>query len=229
LPEGISLPVEDYGPDYYDLPIDFQQDEFVLDLPIEEEPQANPELANRAKKIIRLQGEYEKDVLRFLLSQLQAPNNLEIVTYLKDELAEIVFSDPILAKIYGLFCNELELGRFPSLEYFMSIEDRDMVNFIAGLISNPVQVSANWKNMHNISTQKEEDNLADSAVTYVFRLKLLIIRSQLYEIHKKLKTSTDAETDELLTQYQVLKQEENALGVEIGQVISDFHIGGATA
>lgn len=200
--------------------------------PLPDAPAAEqPELASRSRRMVKLQGEYEKEVLRFLITHTDngGEQAVELAQYFLHELHDVAFSNPMYERIYGFYCQELEEGRLPSMAYYMALEDRELANAVASLVGLNIEVSPNWKDKHLIVTPREEDDLQNAAFNTIARLKLIVLRAQVFEVHLQIQSATDdAVVDELLQQYSDLKAQEVVLGEEIGQVLSDFHIGRAS-
>lgn len=187
----------------------------------------NPEEVNRSFVDFAEPDEYqEKDMLRVLLmygdrmAHWDESTDSYIGPYIILHLDDVVFNNPLYAKVVELYKKELEEGRLPTEKTFIQHPDRKIAELAVSLISTPYVLSENWYNMHNISVPEETEKLQGTVMGAIFHLKKKKIASILANKQKEIQEEKDAEKQlTLMVQYKELKELERYISSYLGSVI----------
>ncbi|WP_442794263.1 DNA primase [Pelobium manganitolerans] len=168
----------------------------------------------------------ERDMLRVLLmygdrmAHWDESTDSYIGPYIILHLDDVVFNNPLYAKVVELYKKELEEGRLPTEKTFIQHPDRKIAELAVSLISTPYVLSENWYNMHNISVPEETEKLQGTVMGAIFHLKKKKIASILANKQKEIQEEKDAEKQlTLMVQYKELKELERYISSYLGSVI----------
>lgn len=134
---------------------------------------------------------------------------------------EIHFEHPVYRKIFEEIVNKIsETNESIELQHFTSHENPEIAQITAQLLSNPYELSENWKK-NKIYVNGEEQLLRKTVTTSVLALKANKIAQILQKIQKEIKQTGDIDLQvELLRKYQRHKDVLAAIHKELGRVIS---------
>jgi DNA primase len=168
----------------------------------------------------------ERDMVRVLLMYGDRMANWDDTTdtyigpYIVLHLDDVVFSNPLYAKIVKFYKEELEQGRLPKEKDFIQHQDREISTLAVSLISSPYHLSENWYNMHNITVPDETEKLRGTVMGAIFHLKKKKIGSIIATKQEAIKTETDADNVMILMkEYLELKEVEKYISNYLGSVI----------
>lgn len=144
-----------------------------------------------------------------------------ILTHILDD--EIEFHSPVYAWILSSYISYFEDYKvFPEAEYFVKDLDPKYSEAIAGIITSPYELSANWSERHHIYTETEEQNLKRAVFDPLMRLKLLYIKTLIQKIEEELKLAeNEADMTALLQQENIkLTHMQNEVAAFFGMTFS---------
>jgi len=166
----------------------------------------------------------EKEVLRILLNygNLDFTYNKEKVTVsemiINDLGADkIEFSNPLFNKLYLNLINIYNKENTVNSKYFINHKDSEIVELCVDLMSNKHSISKNWKELHNILTEREEENIKKTTEKTILALKKCHVDLKIDKIQKQIKKNNAKNVDlKKLTQLTKIKNQiAKALGRNI--------------
>ena len=173
-------------------------------------------------KIIEYQ---EKESIRVLVNygKEQIHNHdlqkVYLTKYFLQEIDEVQFTNPIYSRILEIFKSRLSVGEIVDSEYLLKNGDEEVKKTVVDLITNPFEVSSNWKDKHEIHVPKETELLKNVSLTNILRLKFRIVQHLVNEENKKLKEVNEIEeVDKLLDEITELKKIEMNIAERLGNV-----------
>lgn len=186
-----------------------------------------PELESMMYDIPVQSDEYqERDMLRVLLMYGDRMANWDETTdtyigpYVIMHLDDVVFGNPLYAKVIKYYKEELEQGRLPKEKDFIQHQDSEISSLAVSLISTPYILSENWYNMHNITVPDETEKLRGTIMGAIFHLKKKKIGAIIAAKQEAIKKEKDADNVTILMkEYLELKEVEKYISNYLGSVI----------
>ncbi len=181
---------------------------------------------NIPTKTVSAEDTQEKEIVRLLISygnkmiDWDGIANTYIGPFMISELSDVEFENPESKNVVQIYQQELENGRLPDEQFFIHHSNRSVANLAVSMVSTPYVLSENWYEKHKIQVSGEEDNMKGTILGAIFHLKKRKVDQILEGIRRELqKTTTDADTDILLNQYQHMKKVEKTISDFLGSVI----------
>ena len=131
---------------------------------------------------------------------------------------EIVFTDATNRKIFNIFDQAIDEGKFPDDTFFVTHEDPDIVQLTADLLSSPYRLDG-W-DKKGIFVKKEEQMLKAAAISSLYRYKDLIIADRIKAIEEALK-ATEKASDDITDIFALLEKQKtlNEIRVQINKIL----------
>lgn len=168
----------------------------------------------------------EKEIVRLLITygnkmiDWDGIADTYIGPFMIAELSDVEFENPESKNVVQIYQQELENGRLPDEAFFVHHTNRIVADLAVSMVSTPYVLSENWYEKHKIQVSGEEDNMKATILGAIFHLKKRKVDQILEGIRRELqKTTTDADTDILLNQYQHMKKVEKYISDFLGSVI----------
>jgi len=169
----------------------------------------------------------EQEIVRLLLHYGHLPAKWEknpevpIALILFTNLQDIEFHQPACKKIITIFFNYLDRQALPEPKIFIQHQDKEIANMAISLLSSPYTLSPNWNDdKRQIHVTSEVDNLKDTVVKAIHRMKKRVIESHIQQIREELKIETNVDNIAILTnKYQKYKRLEKEILSYLGTVI----------
>ena len=167
----------------------------------------------------------ERETIRLLLNYSE--NRIDdhsVSEFLVHELEDVDFTNPIYKEIYMAFKSNLEKGILVNSEYFLSNGNNDVKKTVTELITLRYSTSSHWSDKFHIYIPREQEILADLALTNVVRLKFRMVQKMMEDNLKQVKEAEQKDNWDLLDKYlsvqQDLKEAEKALANQLGIVVA---------
>lgn len=164
----------------------------------------------------------EKEYLRLLINhgKVQINDSQPFYEYLMEETKDVTFKTPKYIRLFEFFSTALAKNIIPDLDYFKQLGDEVILNEIIELTSQRFELSENWINFQIIAPEMD-NNLPESAISNLYRLKMKNIQLLLKEKSQEVKMEKDeTKLMELLGICKVLKETEMILAKELGIVVN---------
>jgi DNA primase len=203
----------------------------TIDIPAVEQPipvVKNAELDASAQEdeVIRLlitHGNAEiEHISRHESGELET-NSVHLATFICTHIHEneIVFENASYGLIYDAFLNEMEKGIIPELNSFLSHENEGVRNAVTSLLSDPYQLSDNWKIKYNVNAKAKDQELKLLADRVIDRLKQKHILKMMHRVQEDIKNcNDDDQLQNLLLEYKLLHDLKENLFKETGTIIT---------
>jgi DNA primase len=134
---------------------------------------------------------------------------------------EMVFENASYTLIYETFMNEMEKGNIPEINSFLSHENEGVRNAVTALLSDPYQLSDNWKVKYKVNAKAKDHELKLLADKVIERLKQKHILKMIHRVHESIKNCNDDEQMHyLLMEYKLLHELKENLFKETGTIIT---------
>jgi DNA primase len=134
---------------------------------------------------------------------------------------EMVFENASYALIYDTFLIEMEKGIIPEINSFLSHENEGVRNAVTELLSDPYQLSDNWKIKYKVNAKAKDQELKLLADKVIERLKQKHILKMIHRVHESIKNCNDDEQLQyLLMEYKLLHELKENLFKETGTIIT---------
>jgi DNA primase len=150
-------------------------------------------------------------------------NSVHLATFICTHIHEneIVFENASYALIYDTFLIEMEKGVIPELNTFLSHENEGIRNAVTSLLSDPYQLSENWKIKYKVNAKAKDEELKLLADRVIDRLKQKHILKMMHRVQEEIKVCTDEEQlQNLLLEYKLLHDLKENLFKETGTIIT---------
>lgn len=206
---GTPPPGEDYQP-YPPPPIDFDNESGLGDL-----------LEKPFSPLEQLEA-LEKQTLWIILQwgQLEVEEGIALPRYLYEETTEVRFQTPLYARCWQILKNRITQGVIPTPADLLQNENTEIRNLAAELLANQPEISPGWKE-NGMEVMPEGQEVMHQAYLHVMRLKHGVVKNQLNEMQKRIAESdSEEEQQSMLAQYLQFKSIEQALGKELGRVVT---------
>lgn len=208
---------EDYVPDM-EMPATAQPETIVEN--------AELDASKQEDEVIRLliqHGNTEIDhVSRHESGELET-NSVHLATFICTHIHEneIVFENSIYSLIYETFINEMDKGIIPEINSFLSHENEQIRNAVTALVSDPYQLSENWKIKYKVNAKAKDQELKLLADKVIDRLKQKHILKMMHKVQEEIKVCEDEEQlQNLLLDYKLLHDLKENLFTETGTIIT---------
>jgi hypothetical protein len=150
-------------------------------------------------------------------------NEVHLATFICTHIHEneIVFENVNYGLIYETFLIEMEKGVIPEINSFLSHENEGVRNAVTALLSDPYQLSENWKIKYKVNAKSKDQELKLLADRVIDRLKQKHILKMMHSVHESMKNCNDDEQlNYLLMEYKLLHELKENLFKETGTIIT---------
>jgi len=150
-------------------------------------------------------------------------NSVHLATFICTHIHEneIVFENESYSLIYDTFLVEMEKGIIPELNSFLSHENEGVRNAVTSLLSDPYQLSDNWKVKYKVNAKAKDQELKLLADRVIDRLKQKHILKMMHRVQEEIKVCNDDEQlQNLLLEYKLLHDLKENLFKETGTIIT---------
>ena len=168
----------------------------------------------------------EKEIVRLLLAyghefvNWDKIDDMYIGPFIMQNLADVEFDDPLCKKIINYYKSEIDNGRLPTANHFITHKEREIADLAITLSSSEHALSENWLNKHLIYVKDESMNLKATILGGIFHLKKRKVENILMSLLKEIKEEKDADNQMILMQrYGVIKGVEREISKFLGSVI----------
>ncbi|MCX2573311.1 DNA primase [Pedobacter sandarakinus] len=168
----------------------------------------------------------EKEIVRLLLAyghelvNWDHIDDMYIGSFVMQNLADVVFENPICNDIIEYYKTEIDNGRLPTANHFIKHEKREIADLAITLSTSEYALSENWLNKHLIYVKDESMNLKATILGGIFHLKKRKVDRILSNLLKEIKDEKDTDNQMILMQrYGVIKGVEREISKFLGSVI----------
>jgi len=164
----------------------------------------------------------EKEYIRLLINHanVQINGTQPFYEYLMEETKDVAFKTPKYIRLFEFFSAALANNHVPDLDYFKQLGDEVILNEVIELTSQRFELSENWLKFQ-IITPELDNNLSESAISNLYRLKMKNIQLLLKEKTQEVRSEKDeTKITELLGICKLLKETEMILAKELGIVVN---------
>jgi DNA primase len=170
----------------------------------------------------------EQEIIRLLLHYGAMPaswlkeDNYPVALLILSSLQDVEFTNPATKKIADIYVEKLNKSELPEHRTFITHADKEVANLAISLLSTPHNLSPNWNDdKRQIYVKTEADNLKDTVIKSIYRLKRRKIDELIQKVREEMKEETNQENIPiLLHKYQKLKEVEKETLEFLGTVIS---------
>jgi len=194
--------------------------------PISVVENAELEVGSQEDEVIRLliqHGTAEIEHISKLETGELETNEVHLATFICTHIHEneIVFENVNYGLIYETFLIEMEKGVIPEINSFLSHENEGVRNAVTALLSDPYQLSENWKIKYKVNAKSKDQELKLLADRVIDRLKQKHILKMMHSVHESMKNCNDDEQlNYLLMEYKLLHELKENLFKETGTIIT---------
>ncbi len=187
---------------------------------------AELEVGSQEDEVIRLliqHGTAEIEHISKLETGELETNEVHLATFICTHIHEneIVFENVNYGLIYETFLIEMEKGVIPEINSFLSHENEGVRNAVTALLSDPYQLSENWKIKYKVNAKSKDQELKLLADRVIDRLKQKHILKMMHSVHESMKNCNDDEQlNYLLMEYKLLHELKENLFKETGTIIT---------
>ena len=146
---------------------------------------------------------------------------VSVAQFIIDDLKmdDFQFTNVVNRKIFDIFDQAIDEGRFPDDHFFTSNEDETIAQLATDLLLTPYKLDQ-WEK-YGIFVKREEDMLRATVLSSIYRYKDLIIEERRKAIEEELKTTEDMDDQLiLLKQKKDLDDIRKQINKELGIVIA---------
>ena len=169
----------------------------------------------------------EREIIRILLNygreMVTWENNgdIPVAPYLLESISDVVFVDPPSIAIIEEFKKQAENFEVPEGRFFLSHNDKEVVNLAVDCMATQYEISPNWNDdKRKIYVSQEIEHLKDLVLQAIYRIKKRKCTAEIIKIREEMKNPQSPEDmDILLFKYQKLKEAEKILGQFLGNII----------
>jgi DNA primase len=167
----------------------------------------------------------ERETIRLLLNYSENKiDDHSVSEFLTHELEDVEFTNPVYKEIYQAFKANMEKGILVNSEYFLAEGNNEVKKTVTELITSRYATSNHWSDKFHIYIPKENEILADLALTNVVRLKFRMVQKMMEDNLKQVKEAEQDDNWDLLDKHlsvqQDLKEAEKALATQLGIVVA---------
>ena len=136
---------------------------------------------------------------------------------------ELTFKDPVFNKMHQMISSSLSENTFLKPEYFLQLDDQEIVKFVTEIQMSNHEISGNWVAKHKIFTNSERDKIKPAAYSSIFAFKAGRIEDRIQEIRGILKEKGseigDNELMDLLAEQVSLEKIKIAISEKMGRIV----------
>lgn len=211
------------------------QEPEIRDLSLPENPVSIEEISQVAQQENKkaTADEYEREIIRLMLQygtrEVKVPvagsemSSTSVIELVVDELSkdEMTLQHPLYSKVYSQFLEGLAENTLYQASVFLKGEDQEVVQLVADVQSNEIELSHNWITKHNIFTRYESDNLYDTMIHAIYSFKFKIVDLHLKKLRKELSKPdlNDEEMVLILSEQMSYEKVKKALSEKLGRTI----------
>jgi len=170
----------------------------------------------------------EQEIIRLLLHYGDMPatwleeENYPIAVLILSSLQDVEFTNPNTKKIADIYVDYLNREELPEHRVFITNSDKDISNLTISLLSSPYSLSPNWNDdKRQIYVKSETDNLKDTVIKAIYRMKKRKIEERMQNIREEMKEESNPDNISiLLSKYLKLKEVERETLTFLGTVIT---------
>jgi DNA primase len=179
----------------------------------------------------------EKELLRFMLNYGTKEIEVEVVdeddenTKIKMQLASFIvmdlqrdkieFQNPVYQLIFNEYVKLIDEDTVPDVQNFVNHSDTHISSAMPELLVNPYDLSGNWRKMHKISVPLEDEKLKESAISYVYALKLKKVDKMIADNLDALKKAKNEEDEIILMgKHNALMEAKRDFAVKLTRIIT---------
>lgn len=170
----------------------------------------------------------EQEIIRLLLNYGEMPanwleqENYPIAFLILSSLQDIEFTNSATKKIADIYTEYLNRQELPEHRFFITHADKEIANLTISLLSSPHSLSPNWNDdKRQIYVKSELDNLKDTIIKSIFRIKKRKIDERMQKVREEMKDEKNPDNIAVLIhKYQKLKDVEKETLTFLGTVIS---------
>jgi DNA primase len=169
----------------------------------------------------------EQEIIRLLLNYGHMPatweqeGNLPIALVLLVGLEDVTFHHPACKKVIDIYLEKIEQQELPEEKFFIQHQDKEVSGLAVSLLTSRHALSPNWADdKRQIFVSGEVDNLKETIIKALHRMKKRANEIRLEEVREKLKIERDPDNILILmSEYQKYKQYEQDVLAYLGTVI----------
>ncbi len=136
---------------------------------------------------------------------------------------DLVFNQPIYAKIHQLVSEGLAEGLCYKPSHFMRQEDQDVVRIVSEIETDNYELSQNWLNKYNIDTNTELDKLKNAVLHGIYVFKSDKLQQRIDEIRLELAEVAEMDdfkkVEDLLMEQITLEKVKSAFSAQLGRIV----------
>jgi len=189
---------------------------------LEQQIEIDPfDLSSNEKQLMRLLIQYSQSIITVDDPEKDEGIETRVDDFILSELKndQISFSNSSYNEIFSEFIGARENESDLNEAYFTNHARTKIASEVIDLLATPYHLSDNWKK-NKIYVKQEEDQLSFLVVTTLLSLKGKHVDKQLRELLELMKTATNEEITDLITQYNILKEISREINLELTRVIS---------
>jgi DNA primase len=173
------------------------------------------------ENVVQLQ---ERETIRLLLKYADRKLTDQVLgLFLVNELEDVKFISPIYRAIFEEFIKAAEAGTAVTSNYLIEQSRQDVKAAVADLLTERHTLSRHWFDKYKIFVRSENDDLEQTAVANVRRLKYRLIQLWIDVNREKLRhTTSQEEEEEILDKQIALKQADMQLASELNIVSGKY-------
>ena len=192
-------------------------------IPFEEESEYSPEQpeeVNKWKKFNATVTERELIRVLFEFGHEDFEIDLPVAAYLVSELQEFTFENAEFQAIIQQYIFQLERGKIPSSEFFITHSDETISTTAIHLMTSPYELSENWEKMHGFLMTEAIKKFKSEIIDLINRFKLYQVMKMLDENLEKMKKATsDSNITKHMKKHQHLLALQQQLADLLGAVV----------
>lgn len=141
------------------------------------------------------------------------------------ELAEdeLTFDNKVFNRMHQLITSSLSENVFLKPDYYLSLEDQEIVQFVTEIQMNAHELSVNWVSKHKIFTSSERDKIKQATFSSIYSFKSSRVEKRINEIQEILKKEGNEIEDsilmDLLSEQVLLEQIKRAISEKLGRIV----------
>lgn len=188
----------------------------------------DPGATSNSSKLVAHAELQEQEIVRLLLNYGHLPasweqeGNYPIAIVILAGLTDVEFSNSACQKIISLYIEKLENQEIPEDKFFIQYPDPEVSNLTVNLLATKYTISPNWADdKRQIFVASEADNLKETVLRALYRMKKRVNEIRMEEVRMKIKTEADLDNlTILMAEYQKYKEYEREVLGPLGTVIA---------
>jgi len=136
---------------------------------------------------------------------------------------DLVFINPIYAKIHQMVSQGLAEGLCFRPSHFMREEDQDIVRVVSEIDTDNYELSQNWLNKHKIDTNTELDKLKNAVLHGIYVFKSDKLQQRIDEIRIELAEVAEMDdfkkVEDLLMEQITLEKVKSSFSAQLGRIV----------